>query len=96
MIDIPQASYESFEVAYAAGDQMWQASPREIAEMALEAGFPAALAAAYTELADQLTELAEHIRQRDGFYVEAQVKAAGLVEGITVIRERAARLGGSS
>lgn len=102
VIEVPQAAYDAGEAAL---------SPYSVASISgvdrvaaardvIHAAFPVALAAAYTDLADELTELAESMRIEgslaDFRVIESQIKAAGLVEGITVIRERAARLRGDA
>lgn len=93
VIAIPQAAYDAGEIALASYP-FAQVDHMDAASDVLHAAVPLVLAAAYTELADQLTELANHKRRSGN--LNQTIRAVGLVEGITVIRERAARLSGRS
>lgn len=102
VIEIPQAAYDAGKEALINDSELADYCPVShcagaVTGLVLRAAFPVVLAAAYTELADQLTELAEHIRnvgRQTDYPKTASLRAAGLVEGITVIRKHAARLTG--
>lgn len=64
----------------------------DLASAVLHAGLPVALAAAYTALADELTELAEGMQWKGR---DQTLQAVGLMEAVTVIRQRAERLRGA-
>lgn len=93
LIEIPQAVYADGQAALDEFplDPPYRFGSRDLADASAEvlhAAAPGIVAAELLRLADQLTELAESMRQED----DRGIRAAGLFEGITVIRERAAQL----
>ena len=86
LIEIPQAVYDAGDAALRRNAECAEA----VFDM-LRAAVPQVVAAELLRLADQLTELAEYLRKEVGGN-HAETRAAGLLEGITVIRERAEQL----
>ena len=93
-VEVSQAEYDAGEAAFIrSGQDMCSERITEVEDV-IRAVRPVVVAAAYTELADELTELAEAMRtgQREHPSWRSPTRAAGLMEGVTVIRERVAAL----
>lgn len=92
VVEVSQAEYDAGEAAFTrSGQDMGSERITEVEDV-IRAVRPVVVAAAYAELADELTELAESMRTGTNREWATPTRAAGLAEGITVIRERVAAL----
>lgn len=97
VIEIPQAAYDAAEAALVDNADTRGTNTHDthgVVADVLNAALPIALAAAYAALADQLTELATQVQTRG--IVGDLTFAAGMIQGVTVIRERVTQLRGDN
>jgi hypothetical protein len=87
LIDIPADAYDAGAAAlkpYPIAKSDWLDAASDV----LHAAVPRILAVELTSLADQMMELAHSMRMEDG----QGIRAAGLVEGVAMLRERVLKL----